>query len=382
MKKKIKLLTCILAFSLSAVFAGCGNSPDSTASNHTESAESETPGTTENTDTVFSSEDNFTSSRKTAYPVTLTDQLGREITIESEPQTIVSGYYISTSLFLALNRQDRLVGIEAKAASRPIYSLSAPSLLELPSVGTAKEFDLEECASLNPDLVVVPAKLKDVIPSLEELGLTVLAVNPENQELLEEAAVLLGTAVNSQDAANALLSTTGIMLFELDSLLADVEIPSVYLAGNSSFLSTAGPEMYQNTLIEHAGGKNVAQDLTESYWSEISYEQLLSWDPEYIVLAADASYTIDSVLNDTNLADCTAVKNGRVYQFPNYIEAWDSPVPGSVLGSLWLASVLHPAEYSTDRFGAAITEFYESFYRFTPATSYLYPSCDVKPDSL
>ena len=62
---------------------------------------------------------------------------------------------------------------------RQIYSLSAPELQSLPSIGTAKEFDLEGCAALTPDLVIVPAKLKDSIHQMEELGLTVLAVKPE-----------------------------------------------------------------------------------------------------------------------------------------------------------------------------------------------------------
>ena len=36
------------------------------------------------------------------YPLTVTDQLGREVTIEEEPKTLASGYYISTSLLIAL----------------------------------------------------------------------------------------------------------------------------------------------------------------------------------------------------------------------------------------------------------------------------------------
>ena len=62
------------------------------------------------------------------YPLTITDQLGREVTIETEPKTLASGYYISTSLLIALGVQDELVGVEAKADKRTIYSLSAPEL--------------------------------------------------------------------------------------------------------------------------------------------------------------------------------------------------------------------------------------------------------------
>ncbi len=60
--------------------------------------------------------------------------------------------------------QDELVGVEAKADKRTIYSLSAPELQSLPSIGTAKEFDLEGLRRADPDLVIVPAKLKDSIP--------------------------------------------------------------------------------------------------------------------------------------------------------------------------------------------------------------------------
>ncbi len=131
-------------------------------------------------------------------------------------------------------------------------------------------------------------------------------------------------------------------------------------------LSTAGDAMYQSDMIRNAGGINAAAEITDTYWAEISYEQLLAWNPEVIILAADAAYSVEDVLADEVLADCTAVKNGAVYRIPNAIESWDSPVPGSVLGSLWLASVLHGDVYPAAEYEAAVTEFYETFYGFTP----------------
>ena len=212
----------------------------------------------------------------TVYPVTVTDQLGRQVVIEEEPQTIVSGYYISSSLLIALGQQDKLVGIEAKADSRPIYSLAAPELLEMPSVGTAKEFDLEGCAALNPDLVILPAKLKETIPALEELGLTVLAVKPEDRRLLTVLAQLLGTATNTGARAKALLDRSDGLLKELAAAVGQEEQPSVYLAGNSSFLSTAGAQMYKNSMITQADGRDEAGTLTDPYWAELTTEQLMA----------------------------------------------------------------------------------------------------------
>ena len=68
---------------------------------------------------------------------------------------------------------------------------------------------------------------------------------------------------------------------------------------------------------------------------------------------------------DPNLAGCRAVANSNVYQVPGDAESWDSPVPGSILGALWLANILHP-ELMTDTDCADImNEYYETFYHFT-----------------
>ena len=300
-----------------------------------------------------------------AYPMTLVDQTGREVVIEEEPESIVSGYYISTSLLIALDQEDKLVGIENDADKRPVYAYSDPKIVDLPSLGTVKEFDLEECAVLNPDLVVVPTKLTGIIPSLEELGITVLVVNPENEELLNEMITLLGQATNSEATAKELLAYKEGKLNELKELLADAEKSSVYLAGNSSFLTTSGPLMYQHSLIESAGGENVAKDVEDTYWAEVSYEQVLTWNPEYIILAADAAYSVEDVLQDENLKACEAVKNGNVYKLPNITEPLDSPVPASLLGTLYVAQVLHPELYTAEQFEETFVEFYETFYQFT-----------------
>lgn len=298
------------------------------------------------------------------YPVTLTDQAGREVVIEKEPETLVSCYYISSSLIIALGLDDKMVGIESKAAKRPIYKLAAPSLIDLPSVGSAKEFDLEGCAALSPELIILPLKLKDSAATLDALGFTTLLVNPESEEQLFEMIDLISTATNTVDKAEELknyISSTSDMLSEK---LANVDKKNVYLAGNSSLLSTAGNKMYQSGMIDLAGGNNVAADIEEKYWVDVDYEQILAWNPEYIIIAAEAEYTAEDVLADEVLSSCDAVVNGNVYKIPSTAEAWDSPVPSGILGSVWLAGVLHSDVISSEVSDSIIGEFYETFYGF------------------
>ena len=302
---------------------------------------------------------------ETQYPVTVVDQAGREVVIENEPQKLVSGYYISTSVLIALDLDEKMVGIEAKANKRAIYQLAAPELIALPNVGTAKEFDLEGCAALEPDLVILPLKLKSAAATLEGLGIDVLLVNPENQELLTGMITMIATATNTQDKADALLGFTTVQEAYLAEILAGAAAPSVYLAGNSSLLSTAGTALYQSDMIRLAGGVNVAAAIEDAYWVEIDYEQLLTWNPEYIILASDATYTVEDVLADPILADCAAVVGGHVYQMPGKAEAWDSPVPSGILGAMWLANVLHAELLTNDDYAAKVDEYYETFYGFT-----------------
>ena len=368
MKKNLKQLSALLlALSLSVSVTACGGNTASTATTAAETtAGAATEAASESAaETSAAAEANLT----IEYPVTVTDHLGREVTIEKQPESFVSGYYISTSLMIALDLDEQLVGVEAKADKRKIYKLSAPELTELPSVGTAKEFDLEGCAALKPDLVIVPTKLKDSIPAMEELGLTVIAVNPEDQTKLFETIDMISTAANVVEKGQKLESWISDSLSGLKDSLDGAETPSVYLAGNSALLQTAGPEMYQSTLIENAGGVNAASDITDTYWADTSYEQILSWNPDYIILAADADYDADSVLKDSALADCTAVKDGHVAQIPSDIEALDSPVPAGFLGSYYVASILHPEVVTEEDFAAAEKDFYETFYGFTPESA-------------
>lgn len=376
MKKFRKIISIVLVSILASGLVGCNaNTAEKEVStpvaSKAEGVEEKVEADAENTDVQEGKEAQKEETEptqeavNTSYPITLKDQAGREVEITKKPEKIVSGYYISTSTLIALGLEDKLVGIEAKADKRPIYKLSAPELIALPNVGTAKEFDLEGCAALAPDLVILPKKLKDAAATLEGLGMTVLLVNPESKEQLEEMVDLLAKATDSQENGSKLLAFAESNQSALDEKLAEASAPTVYLAGNSSVLSTAGKAMYQSSLIKNAGGKNVADETEDTYWAEVSYEQILAWNPEYIIIVPEATYSVEELLADPALASCSAVKNHQVFQMPNKAEAWDSPVPSSILGTIWLASIIHSDLVSDTECEAIISEYYNTFYGFS-----------------
>ena len=122
--------------------------------------------------------------------------------------------------------------------------------------------------------------------------------------------------------------------------------------------------MYQNTLLENAGAVNAAGEITDNYWAEISYEQLLLWDPEYIVIAPGADYTAEDICADEALKDLKAVKENKIIVMPTDYESWDSPVPSAFLGSLFIANAIHGDIYTAEAFEAKLNDFYKTFYGF------------------
>lgn len=361
MKKRISAVLAVIM--AAAVFTGCAASGGTTAAETPKAAEvSESTAVGSTEAPADASKDGITDKDSST---------GKDSTAAGEPaQRIVSGYYITTSACIALGLQDRMVGIEAKAASRPVYKLAAPEFLELPSVGTAKEFDLEGCAALEPDLVILPKKLSEQAGILEGMNIRTLVVNPESMEALKETIREIAALTGTEEQAEKLLGWYAQKEEKLAGILKTVSsekkpeegVPSVYIAGTSGILRAATPQMYQSSLIELAGGVNAASDLKDNGWADISYEQLIAYNPDVIVVIPEADYTKEDVMKDSRLTGVNAVKNGQVYEMPSSFEAWDSPVPSGILGCMWLSSALHEELYPFDEFKEEAAEFYREFY--------------------
>ncbi|MBU3805074.1 MAG: ABC transporter substrate-binding protein [Candidatus Cellulosilyticum pullistercoris] len=348
-KKIVSLVLSLMIMGTSLV--GC--------TNHTVSTE-QTSTSTENVQESSTSTSNEVVQSET---MTVVDQLGRTVEVPREINRIVSSYYISSSLLIALGAEDKVVGLEMKADTREIYKKAAPEFLELPGVGTSKSISVEETLALKPDLVILPYRLEEFVEQFEALDIPVIVVEPESMDQFLESITLIGTAIGEEEKAEALLNYYEEKIAEISSLTEGLEErPRVYMSGGSSAFTTCTSNMYQNDLIHLAGGQNVSEALTDGYWANVSAEQILAWDPEFIFNVNYASYDISELTKDAQLAPVSAIKENRVYTFPSVLEAWDYPTPSSILGILWLTHQLHPELYSVEAYTKDAQDFYKIFY--------------------
>ena len=80
-----------------------------------------------------------------AFPLTMTDAVGNEITLEEAPKTIVSMIPSNTEILFALGLNDEIVGVND-------YDDYPAEALEKEKIG-GMEFNVEKIVSMNPDIV-------------------------------------------------------------------------------------------------------------------------------------------------------------------------------------------------------------------------------------
>lgn len=104
------------------------------------------------------------------------------------------------------------------------------------------------------------------------------------------------------------------------------EDPTVFLVSRSSKeVFTSGSLGAPQAIIEAAGGRNATEDV-EDTWTEVSWESLVSAEPDYFVFSDYAGVTFEQKVRalETNPAtkDLPAVKEERYLNLPT--TAWTS----------------------------------------------------------
>ena len=281
---KRKLLALALCLSVAAAaFTACADSD----SNSEESVAS-------------AAEDTF------AYPVTLTDAYGNEVTVEAEPETIVTVSPALTEIVYALGGEDKLIG-------RSDYDDYPEAVFDVEAVGPIDMPDVELIVSLEPDLVLASSIFsEEAYNALTEAGITVVIIKDETSldgmiYTVESVADVIGLHDAGQELAMGLSDEISEIYNEATETIADDGITVYYAMSFGEYGDyTAGPDTFINDIIEFAGCVNAASDADG--WS-YSAEQLLAADPD-IILVPDWGY--ESFMETEPYTELTAVQNGTV----------------------------------------------------------------------
>ncbi len=315
----------------------------------------------------------------------IVDQLGRNVTVPANVNRVVSLHHHTIDIINELHGEDKLVGVQKSWESNlgSSFKRIMPGIEILPTPGDLTTVNVEELLALHPDVVFVPHQMpKDVIDRIQSAGLPTIAIalyDAEYQEAsklnpnltdpdkaynegLKHGITIIGDTIGKQKEAASLIEFTyknrDFVLSRTASIPREERV-RVYNANPDMY--TYGTGKYTGVIIDRAGGVNVAESLNG--YKQATMEQILSWNPDVIIIQDRYAAEADKIKNDPAWAEIHAVKNGKIIITPEYVKPWGHPTPESMaLGELWLAKTLYPEKFSDVNLTNMVDEFYQTFY--------------------
>ena len=271
----------------------------------------------------------------TSFPVTVTDDDGVEVTIEAEPERIVTFAPSNTEIVFALGLGDRLVGVSGEFDDYP------PEAAEIEHVGGAGEFgvdpNVEKVVSLEPDLMLTIAGGDQWKERLRDLGIDVFTINATDFDDLLDDIAAVGNVTGATAEAETLVAD---MRAEADDVAEEVDDPvTCFFEAYNPPLTTIGPKTFIFDLLKRAGCDPVSADAVSDY-PEWSVERLVQESPDVYLVASESGVSPEAVARRPGFDAIEAVREGDVFLVDSDLIA--RPGPRVVDGLRALAAVLHP----------------------------------------
>ena len=217
----------------------------------------------------------FTSS---AMAATITDMMGREVTIQEPVSRIVAVTASDCEILYAIGAGEMLVG-------RGTYCDYPAEVTEIPIVESGADLNIEQIVALAPQVVLMGtmAQSKEQTAQLEAAGIQVVVSEATNIEGVYAAITVIGEVTGKTAEATALVDSMKASFAQVAEKAAGDGTKTVYFEVSPLEwgLWTAGSGTFMDELAAMLGLKNAFADV--SNWGEISQEQVLERDPDYIV---------------------------------------------------------------------------------------------------
>ena len=305
--QKNKILSLLLAILLLTALVGCAGSstPAVTDAPVTDAPATDAPVT-----------DAPATDAPVDASVIVTDMMGREVSLAEPATRVVALTAADCEILYAIGAGDTLVG-------RGEYCDYPPEVSDVPSVESGYATNLEQIIALQPQVLLMSTmnQDKEQVEQLTNAGIAVVVSNAQDIAGVYEAITLIGALMGKTDEAAAVILSMQTSFAEVASHASEGEGKTVYFEVSplEYGLWTAGSGTFMNEIAEMLGLTNCFADV--SGWAEVSEEQVLERDPDYIVTISMYYGTgptpTEEILSRTGWEGVTAVKNGAILNLQN-----------------------------------------------------------------
>lgn len=223
-----------------------------------------------------------TSSGKESGLFEIRDMTGREVKLDKAAERIVVLSPSDCEILFAIGAGEKVVG-------RGEYCDYPEEVLNIPSVQSGAETNLEQIIALNPQLVIMTkmAQSKEQVEILENAGIKVVVTDAQDIEGVYTAIELIGTVTGMKAEAEAVINRMKSTIADISAKVkekgSEYSTKTVYFEASplQYGLWTTGKGTFIDELIAILGLNNAFSDIEG--WSEISQEQVIERNPDYIL---------------------------------------------------------------------------------------------------
>lgn len=272
------------------------------------------------------------------HAVTLTDQIGRTVSVPDDPQRIISFMPSLTEMVFDLGEGARVVAVTQ-------HSNSPPVVRQLPRVGSYINLDLERIVALRPDLCLASrdGNPTSIVDRLEALGIPVYTFDPRSLEGIMDAVTRLGTIFHAESRAVEQVEMMRKRLQQVDARVEKSRTrPRVFFQIDAGQIVSAGSNTFIDQLITRAGGINLAAG--EKPYPRYSWEEILAMQPEVVIITTMAGGFKEEQLKTDwrRWSQIPAVINGQIYVVN--ADRFDRPTIRSFDSLEILEAIFHPQQ--------------------------------------
>lgn len=279
---------------------------------------------------------------ETTFPITMTDAVGEEITLEEAPKTIVSMLPSNTEILFALGLNDEIVGVND-------YDNYPEEALEKEKIG-GQEFNVEKILSMNPDVVFAHESMLGMgeagLQQIRDAGVKVFVVKNaadfnETYTTIEQ----IGRATGKLEEAKKIVEDMKAKVEEVKEKVAKVETKKTVFVETSDVpdIYTPGKGTFMQEILDMVNAENIAAD--QEGWFKIEPEEIVKRNPDVIiVMYSYVEGIVDSVKARDGFDSITAVKNNEVVQVDENLTSRTGPRLAEGLEEV--AKAIYPEAFS------------------------------------
>src|ERR1700684_2213992 len=274
----------------------------------------------------------------------VTDETGRRVAIPFSVRHVVTLAPNLTETIYALGLEDRLAGDTSFCNTPPAAKLK-------PHVGSPQTPSLEAIVALHPDLVLATTSINrpETVDALARLGIAVYTSDPHTVRGMLDSVAGMADLMGASEQGAALVAQLQERLDAVHARIAELPLVHVLFVVWEDPLITIGQNNFIADVVRGAGAESAI--VAQQNWPQVSIEEVVRLQPEYIVLTSDHSES-DAASQPSELENLRArpawkalkaVELGHVVVASDEI---DRPSPGLIGAIEQLARRLHPEAFA------------------------------------